>query len=187
MPLCLPLLLIQACVSHSFSQNRLVKDMGRRALWKWVHIYGKITTGESWDSVVDEETYYEAEPHYGWADVVGDSSQLLSIKPRERPPGGFPALDFGSLSPSVDEPPDEFSPISCGSKNFNLDVILGEAVAVDEASVYSSDVVYAAFELCLCSLVRGNIWAVWHLVFRHRVFPSNGDKIPEKWMFSIFG
>ncbi|RXH78308.1 hypothetical protein DVH24_001826 [Malus domestica] len=59
-----------------------------------------------------------AEPHYGWAYVVGDSSQLLSIKPRERPPGGYPALDFGSLSPSVDEPPDEFSPISCGSKNF---------------------------------------------------------------------
>ncbi|XP_070666849.1 uncharacterized protein [Malus domestica] len=182
MPLCLPLLLIQACVSRSFSQNRcslhfsslpysypsrstslshtqansigkpknpkqslelvafallgfffyffififpithraerLVKDMGRRALWKWVHRYGKITTVESWDSVVDEETYYEAEPHYGWAYVVGDSSQLLSIKPRERPPGGYPALDFGSLSPSVDEPPDEFSPISCGSKNF---------------------------------------------------------------------
>ena len=75
-----------------------------------VHKYGKSTTGESWDIVVDEETYYEAEPHYGWADVVGDSSQLLSIKPRERPPGVYPALDFGSLSPPVDEPPDEFSP-----------------------------------------------------------------------------
>jgi len=31
-----------------------------------------------------------AEPHYGWADVVGDSTQLLSIKPRERPPGVYP-------------------------------------------------------------------------------------------------
>ncbi|KAK4390919.1 hypothetical protein Sango_2155200 [Sesamum angolense] len=31
-----------------------------------VHKYGKSTTGESWDIVVDEETYYEAEPHYGW-------------------------------------------------------------------------------------------------------------------------
>ncbi|KAM2482061.1 hypothetical protein EV1_039293 [Malus domestica] len=30
-----------------------------------VHKYGKSTTGESWDIVVDEETYYEAEPHYG--------------------------------------------------------------------------------------------------------------------------
>ncbi|KAK3038854.1 hypothetical protein RJ639_028576 [Escallonia herrerae] len=28
-----------------------------------------------------------ADPHYGWADVVGDSSQLLSINPRDRPPG----------------------------------------------------------------------------------------------------
>ncbi|KAH6821033.1 inactive purple acid phosphatase-like protein [Perilla frutescens var. hirtella] len=61
-----------------------------------VHKYGKSTTGESWDIVVDEETYYEAEPHYGWADVVGDSSQLLSIQPRERPPGVFPNLEFGS-------------------------------------------------------------------------------------------
>uniref|UniRef100_M8BG23 Chitin elicitor-binding protein n=1 Tax=Aegilops tauschii TaxID=37682 RepID=M8BG23_AEGTA len=52
-----------------------------------VHKYGKSTTGESWDLVVDEETYYEADPHYGWADVVGDSSQLLSIQPVERPPG----------------------------------------------------------------------------------------------------
>ncbi|GAB2300441.1 Protein EARLY STARVATION 1, chloroplastic [Dionaea muscipula] len=55
-----------------------------------VHKYGKSTTGESWDIVVDEGTYYEAEPHYGWADVVGDSTQLLSIQPRERPPGVYP-------------------------------------------------------------------------------------------------
>lgn len=55
-----------------------------------VHKYGKSTTGESWDIVVDEGTYYEAEPHYGWADVVGDTSQLLSIEPRERPPGVYP-------------------------------------------------------------------------------------------------
>ncbi|XP_047983891.1 uncharacterized protein LOC125224523 isoform X1 [Salvia hispanica] len=61
-----------------------------------VHKYGKSTTGESWDIVVDEETYYEADPHYGWADVVGDSTQLLSIQPRERPRGVFPTLDFGS-------------------------------------------------------------------------------------------
>ncbi|GAB2215928.1 hypothetical protein Droror1_Dr00023691 [Drosera rotundifolia] len=55
-----------------------------------VHKYGKSTTGESWDIVVDEGTHYEAQPHYGWADVVGDSTQLLSIEPRERPPGIFP-------------------------------------------------------------------------------------------------
>ncbi|XP_010063122.2 uncharacterized protein LOC104450313 [Eucalyptus grandis] len=69
-----------------------------------VHKYGKSTTGESWDIVVDEETYYEAEPHYGWADVVGDSTQLLSIKPRDRPPGVFPSLDFGS---AASPPPDD--------------------------------------------------------------------------------
>ncbi|KAL3505476.1 hypothetical protein ACH5RR_035317 [Cinchona calisaya] len=77
-----------------------------------VHKYGKSTTGESWDIVVDEETYYEAEPHYGWADVVGDSTQLLSIQPRDRPPGVYPNLDFGSSPQSPpppspeDEPPD---------------------------------------------------------------------------------
>lgn len=71
-----------------------------------VHKYGKSTTSESWDIVVDEETYYEAEPHYGWADVVGDSSQLLSIEPRERPPGVYPNLDFGpSPPPPVDDLP----------------------------------------------------------------------------------
>ncbi|CAL9051858.1 unnamed protein product [Musa banksii] len=55
-----------------------------------VHKYGKSTTGESWDIVVDEETYYEGEPHYGWAEVVGDSTQLLSIQPQERPPAPPP-------------------------------------------------------------------------------------------------
>ncbi|XP_056164199.1 protein EARLY STARVATION 1, chloroplastic isoform X3 [Syzygium oleosum] len=69
-----------------------------------VHKYGKSTTGESWDIIVDEETYYEAEPHYGWADVVGDSTQLLSIKPRDRPPGVYPNLDFGS---AASPPPDD--------------------------------------------------------------------------------
>ncbi|VAI10332.1 unnamed protein product [Triticum turgidum subsp. durum] len=70
-----------------------------------VHKYGKSTTGESWDLVVDEETYYEADPHYGWADVVGDSSQLLSIQPVERPPGVFPTIDFSSSPPRTEEPP----------------------------------------------------------------------------------
>ncbi|XP_028784708.1 uncharacterized protein LOC114740672 isoform X2 [Neltuma alba] len=76
-----------------------------------VHKYGNSTTGESWDIVVDEETYYEAEPHYGWADVVGDSTQLLSIEPRERPPGVFPDLDFGSTTPPrSDVPPEDLPP-----------------------------------------------------------------------------
>ncbi|KAL1344006.1 hypothetical protein HN51_017928 [Arachis hypogaea] len=77
-----------------------------------VHKYGNSTTGESWDIVVDEETYYEAEPHYGWADVVGDSSQLLSIEPRARPPGVFPSLDFGTPpSPEAEQDsPDDLPP-----------------------------------------------------------------------------
>ncbi|KNA19776.1 hypothetical protein SOVF_058410 isoform B [Spinacia oleracea] len=65
-----------------------------------VHKYGKSTTGESWDIVVDEGTYYEAEPHYGWADVVGDSTQLLSIQPQERPPGVYPNPP---LPPPIDD------------------------------------------------------------------------------------
>lgn len=69
-----------------------------------VHKYGKSTTGESWDIVVHEETYYEAEPHYGWADVVGDSSQLLSIQPQEKPPGVYlPYPDFGSSPTPKDD------------------------------------------------------------------------------------
>ncbi|VFQ70912.1 unnamed protein product [Cuscuta campestris] len=79
-----------------------------------VHKYGKSTTGESWDIVVDEETYYEAEPHYGWADVVGDSNQLLSIQPQERPPGVYPSMDFRSTSlhPSSPQSNDELPPLS---------------------------------------------------------------------------
>ncbi|KAL7615381.1 hypothetical protein Lser_V15G04939 [Lactuca serriola] len=78
-----------------------------------VHKYGKSTTGESWDIVVNEETYYKAEPHYGWADVVGDSTQLLSIQPQEKPPGGYPYPDFGSFPP----PPQGRDPPSMPPRN----------------------------------------------------------------------
>ncbi|XP_057531628.1 protein EARLY STARVATION 1, chloroplastic [Amaranthus tricolor] len=70
-----------------------------------VHKYGKSTTGESWDIVVDEGTYYEAEPHYGWADVVGDSTQLLSIQPRDRPPGVYPNPPPPPIDGGSDMPP----------------------------------------------------------------------------------
>uniref|UniRef100_A0A7N0T005 Uncharacterized protein n=1 Tax=Kalanchoe fedtschenkoi TaxID=63787 RepID=A0A7N0T005_KALFE len=73
-----------------------------------VHKFGKSTTGESWDITVDEETHYEAEPHYGWADVVGDSTQLLSIQPRERPSAVFQDTDHASSSsPSTDDDSDQ--------------------------------------------------------------------------------
>nr|CAD1835212.1 unnamed protein product [Ananas comosus var. bracteatus] len=83
------------------------QELGEKSTLEMVHKYGKSTTGESWDIVMDEETSYEAEPHYGWADVVGDSTQLLSIKPLERPPGVYPSLDFGSPPPQqMGDPPD---------------------------------------------------------------------------------
>lgn len=47
-----------------------------------------------------------AEAHYGWADVVGDSTQLLSIQPQEEPPGEYPTVDFGSSLPQTEDPPD---------------------------------------------------------------------------------
>ncbi|XP_042439537.1 protein RNA-directed DNA methylation 3-like isoform X1 [Zingiber officinale] len=70
-----------------------------------VHKYGKSTAGESWDIIVDEETYYEAMPHYGWAEVVGDSTQLLSIQPRQKHPSVHPNVEFDASE--EDTPPDE--------------------------------------------------------------------------------
>ncbi|KAM1708763.1 hypothetical protein ACFX2K_001692 [Malus domestica] len=67
-----------------------------------------------------------------------------------------------------------------GKNDQNLDVVLGEAVAVDGASVHSSDVVYAAFELRLRSLVGGNIWAFWH-----RVFPAMGIRYRKTGRFQF--
>lgn len=58
-----------------------------------MHKYGRSTSGENWDNVVEEGTYYQAEPHYGWADAIGNSVQLLSIEPLERPPGTFPSVE----------------------------------------------------------------------------------------------
>jgi len=37
-----------------------------------------------------------AEPHYGWADAVGNSAQLLAIQTLERPPGSFPNIIGGT-------------------------------------------------------------------------------------------
>ncbi|XP_074584444.1 protein EARLY STARVATION 1, chloroplastic-like [Curcuma longa] len=70
-----------------------------------VHKYGKSTAGESWDIIVDEETYYEAMPQYGWAEVVGDSTQLLSIQPYQKHPSVIPNVEFDASD--KDTPPDE--------------------------------------------------------------------------------
>lgn len=74
--------------------------------------YGRSTSGESWDSVVEEGTYYESEPHYGWAEAIGNSVQLLAIEMRERPPGVYPDLDFGILSISERVSPSESRDLS---------------------------------------------------------------------------
>lgn len=42
---------------------------------------------------VVENLKNRAEPHYGWADAIGNSVQLLSIEPLERPPGTFPSVE----------------------------------------------------------------------------------------------
>ncbi|KAL7244693.1 hypothetical protein ACSBR2_000126 [Camellia fascicularis] len=49
------------------------------------------------------------EPYYGWADVVGNQSQLLSIEPWDRPPGVYRDIDFGSSS-QPPPPPDDVLP-----------------------------------------------------------------------------
>lgn len=46
-------------------------------------------------------------PHYGWADVVGDSTQLLSIQPQQKPPGAFPNIKLDASAAEEDSPPDE--------------------------------------------------------------------------------
>eukprot|EP00249_Psilotum_nudum_P007561 c20656_g1_i1 orf=908-2395(+) len=69
-----------------------------------VHKYGKSTSGESWDTVVKEGTYYEAEPHYGWADAIGNSGQLLAIEARERPPGVYPDFEIDLTATQLPSP-----------------------------------------------------------------------------------
>ncbi|GMP44517.1 hypothetical protein CsSME_00013420 [Camellia sinensis var. sinensis] len=66
---------------------------------KGAHKYGRLNEqswwekrGEHYDGIGSVLKW--AEPHYGWADVVGNSSQLLSIEPRERPPGVYPDSGF---------------------------------------------------------------------------------------------
>lgn len=75
-----------------------------------VHKYGRSTSGETWDAVVEEGTYYESEPHYGWADAIGNSTQLLAIVPLERPPGMFPEINFRSASASASTQPKDPHP-----------------------------------------------------------------------------
>lgn len=68
----------------------------------------------------DNVLWWRAEPHYGWADVVGDSTQLLSIQPRERPPGVYPNLEFGPSPPPEPDQQQWHSPDRLSLSLFSL-------------------------------------------------------------------
>ncbi|KAI5055398.1 hypothetical protein GOP47_0029527 [Adiantum capillus-veneris] len=98
---------------HSSGEERWSRTWGEEHFGNGkVHKYGRSTSGETWDAVVEEGTYYESDPHYGWADAIGNSSQLLAIEPRERPPGVFPDMNFSSASTRYSNPmpPEEEDP-----------------------------------------------------------------------------
>ncbi|KAK4365950.1 hypothetical protein RND71_013830 [Anisodus tanguticus] len=52
----------------------------------WVHKYGKSSNGAHWDTHVNEETWYERFPHYGFYHCFENSVQLREVKrPSEWP------------------------------------------------------------------------------------------------------
>lgn len=46
----------------------------------WVHKYGKSSDGEHWDTHVNEETWYERFPHFGFYHCFQNSVQLREVK-----------------------------------------------------------------------------------------------------------
>ncbi|XAR49046.1 hypothetical protein NMG60_11032076 [Bertholletia excelsa] len=46
----------------------------------WVHKYGKSSSGERWDTDVQQETWYERYPHYGFQHCFNNSVQLREVK-----------------------------------------------------------------------------------------------------------
>ncbi|GAQ80062.1 hypothetical protein KFL_000450180 [Klebsormidium nitens] len=77
-----------------------VKENGERWNRTWgerhdgsglVQKFGRSSSGESWDIEQEENTYYDAQPHYGWAEAVANSLQLLAIEIRPKPPAGPPS------------------------------------------------------------------------------------------------
>ncbi|XP_057771506.1 protein LIKE EARLY STARVATION, chloroplastic [Salvia miltiorrhiza] len=52
----------------------------------WVHKYGKSSCGEHWDTHVQQDTWYERFPHYGFYHCFENSTQLRDVKkPSEWP------------------------------------------------------------------------------------------------------
>ncbi|XP_027116380.1 protein LIKE EARLY STARVATION, chloroplastic [Coffea arabica] len=46
----------------------------------WVHKYGKSSSGEHWDTHVQQDTWYERFPHYGFYHCFENSVQLREVK-----------------------------------------------------------------------------------------------------------
>ncbi|XAR58840.1 hypothetical protein NMG60_11014401 [Bertholletia excelsa] len=46
----------------------------------WIHKYGKSSSGEHWDTHVQQETWYERYPHYGFQLCFNNSVQLREVK-----------------------------------------------------------------------------------------------------------
>ncbi|KAG8090235.1 hypothetical protein GUJ93_ZPchr0011g27612 [Zizania palustris] len=46
----------------------------------WVHKYGRSSSGEHWDTHVQQDTWYERYPHFGFEHCFNNSVQLRSVK-----------------------------------------------------------------------------------------------------------
>ncbi|KAL6970477.1 hypothetical protein U1Q18_030176 [Sarracenia purpurea var. burkii] len=46
----------------------------------WVHKYGKSSSGEHWDTHVEQETWYERYPHFGFEHCFDNSVQLREVR-----------------------------------------------------------------------------------------------------------
>ncbi|KAL9262308.1 hypothetical protein AKJ16_DCAP12355 [Drosera capensis] len=46
----------------------------------WLHKYGKSSSGEHWDTLVQEDTWYEKYPHYGFMHCFENSVQLREVR-----------------------------------------------------------------------------------------------------------
>lgn len=52
----------------------------------WIHKYGKSSCGEHWDTHVQQETWYERFPHFGFYHCYDNSVQLREVpKPSDMP------------------------------------------------------------------------------------------------------
>jgi hypothetical protein len=69
-----------------YSRKWAEDHLGGGAVRKW----GESTTGEHWENTVEEDTWYEGVPNFGWAEALRHSPQLLAVPLR---PGEGEAAD----------------------------------------------------------------------------------------------